>query len=175
MRKLIAVIVIGCQLFLTTGCWGMKEIQAQTYGSALGIDYKKGEFIIYFQALNFANIAKQEGAASLQQKASALIGEAKGESIEEAYSELEQNAALPLYIGHVNSFILSKDVINKKMKEFIEYVGKEPLLRYNSWLFVTNEDIKKVFDSESFYNLPNLFSFFKGQRPLQMKTISFPH
>ncbi|MFJ7927667.1 hypothetical protein [Peribacillus sp. NPDC096448] len=153
----------------------MKGIQAQTYGSALGIDYKKGEFIIYFQALNFANIAKQEGAASLQQKASALIGEAKGESIEEAYSELEQNAALPLYIGHVNSFILSKDVINKKMKEFIEYVGKEPLLRYNSWLFVTNEDIKKVFDSESFYNLPNLFSFFKGQRPLQMKTISFPH
>jgi spore germination protein KC len=163
MRKLIAVMVIGCQLLLTTGCWGMKEIQAQTYGSALGIDYKEGEFILYFQALNFADIAKQEGATALQEKTGVVIGKGKGESIEEAFTELEQNAALPLYIGHVNSFILSEDVINKKMKDFIEYVGKEPLLRYNSWLFVTNEDIKKVFNGDSFFNLPNLFTII--QRP----------
>ncbi|MEY9868591.1 spore germination protein KC [Peribacillus sp. B2I2] len=163
MRKLFAVMIIGCQLLLTTGCWGMKEIQAQTYGSALGIDYKEGEFILYFQALNFADIAKQEGATALQEKSSVVIGKGKGESIEEAYTELEQNAALPLYIGHINSFILSENVIKKKMKDFIEYVGKEPLLRYNSWLFVTNEDIKKVFDSDSFFNLPNLFTII--QRP----------
>ncbi|CAH0203649.1 MULTISPECIES: Ger(x)C family spore germination protein [Peribacillus] len=163
MRKLIAVMVIGCQLLLTTGCWGMKEIQAQTYGSALGIDYKEGEFILYFQALNFADIAKQEGANALQQKSSVVIGEGKGESIEEAYTELEQNAALPLYIGHINTFILSKSVIKNKMKDFIEYVGKEPLLRYNSWLFVTDVDIKKLFDSDSFFNLPNLFTII--QRP----------
>ncbi|MDQ7863305.1 hypothetical protein RCO48_26445 [Peribacillus frigoritolerans] len=82
----------------------MKEIQAQTYGSALGIDYEKGEFILYFQALNFADIAKQEGAAALQGKSGVVIGKGKGESIEEAFTELEQNAALPLYIGHINSF-----------------------------------------------------------------------
>jgi hypothetical protein len=142
MRKLIAIMVIGCQLLLTTGCWGMKEIQAQTYGSALGIDYK---------------------ATALQEKTGVVIGKGKGESIEEAFTELEQNAALPLYIGHINSFVLSENVINKKMKDFIEYVGKEPLLRYNSWLFVTNEDIKKVFNSDSFFNLPNLFTII--QRP----------
>lgn len=127
------------------------------------IDYKEGEFILYFQALNFADIAKQEGATALQEKTGVVIGKGKGESIEEAFTELEQNAALPLYIGHVNSFILSEDVINKKMKDFIEYVGKEPLLRYNSWLFVTNEDIKKVFNGDSFFNLPNLFTII--QRP----------
>ncbi|MDO7487940.1 hypothetical protein Q5O89_23325 [Peribacillus frigoritolerans] len=56
----------------------MKEIQAQTYGSAQGIDYKKGEFILYFQALDFTDIAKQEGAAALQEKSSVLIGKGKG-------------------------------------------------------------------------------------------------
>ncbi|MBR8645621.1 hypothetical protein KEH51_21175 [[Brevibacterium] frigoritolerans] len=70
--------VIGCQLLLTTGCWGMKEIQAQTYGSALGIDYKEGEFILYFQALNFADIAKQEGATALQEKLVLSLGKVKG-------------------------------------------------------------------------------------------------
>jgi spore germination protein KC len=163
MRKLIAVMVIGCQLLLTTGCWGMKEIQAQTYGSALWIDYKEGEFILYFQALNFADIAKQEGAAAIQHKSGVVVGKGKGESIEEAFTELEQNAALPLYIWHINSFVLSENVIKNKMKDFIEYVGKEPLLRYNSWLFVTKEDIEKVFDSDSFFNLPNLFTII--QRP----------
>lgn len=78
MRKLIAVMVIGFQLLLTTGCWGMKEIQAQTYGSALGIDYKEGEFILYFQALNFADIAKQEGPAHYKKNLLLSLGKEKG-------------------------------------------------------------------------------------------------
>ncbi|MDO7487941.1 hypothetical protein Q5O89_23330 [Peribacillus frigoritolerans] len=61
------------------------------------------------------------------------------------------------------------------MKEFIEYVGKEPLLRYNSWLFVTNEDIKKVFDSESFYNLPNLFSILQRPETVTNENYFIPH
>ncbi|GAE28529.1 spore germination protein xc. bacillus [Halalkalibacter wakoensis JCM 9140] len=103
MKKILLIIMISSQIFFLTGCWGAKEIQSQTYITALGLDYAEGEFIAYIQALNFANIAKQEGASSLQQASPILIGEAKGKTIQAALSKLEQKSALPLYYGHVES------------------------------------------------------------------------
>jgi len=157
-----------------TGCWGAKEIQNQTYVTGLGLDFSEGEFIVYTQALNFSNIAKLEGGSSLQEPSPIFIGEAKGKTIQSALSKLEQNAAFPLYYGHVSTLLLSKNIIKEKMKSVIEFMGQNPFLRYNCWLFGAEDDIKEIFLGESFFNFPSLNTVLHAPVPLSEKNFIIP-
>lgn len=174
MKKIIFIVMISSQILLLTGCWGAKEIQSQTYITALGLDYAEGEFIVYIQALNFANIAKQEGASSLQQASPILIGEAKGKTIQSALSKLEQMSALPLYYGHVESILLSENLIKEQMKSVIEFIGQNSLLRYNLWLFGTEKDIKEILTSESFFNFPSKYTIIHNPKSLTKNNLFIP-
>ncbi len=139
------------------GC-GSKEIQSQAYITGIGIDYADGEFTVYTQAQNFANIAKQDGTTSLQQPVPILVGEAKAKSIHTALNTLEQNAPLPFYYGHVNTILLSESVIKDKLNSVIEFIGQNPFLRYNIWLFGTKENVKEILLGESFFNFPSHYT-----------------
>lgn len=54
------ILMISLSLLLT-GCWDIREVQDINYISAIGVDYKDGEYIIYAQMLDFSSVAKQEG------------------------------------------------------------------------------------------------------------------
>lgn len=173
MRKKLFLII--CFLLLAlAGCDGVKEIQNQTYITALGLDYSKGEFILYTQALNFSNIAKQEGGSGLEQSAPMLIGLSKGKSIQAALSKLEQNAALPLYYGHVNTILLSKNVLDKKLPSVIDFIGQNPFLRYNCWLYGTDGDIKEILLGEGFFNFPSYLTLLHRPEPLLRENFFMP-
>ncbi|MBY0098560.1 Ger(x)C family spore germination protein [Mesobacillus maritimus] len=173
MKKTILVLTLWSVLFQLVGC-DAKEIQSQTYITGLGIDYADDEFIVYTQAQNFANIAKQEGTTSLQQSAPMLIGEAKGKSIHSALDLLEQNSALPFYYGHVNTILLSENVIKEKMNSVIDFIGQNPFLRYNIWLMGTQENIKDIFLGESFFNFPSTYTILHSPNLLTKNTIIIP-
>lgn len=174
MKKILLMIMISSQIFFLTGCWGSKEIQSQTYITALGLDYVEGDFIIYIQALNFANIAKQEGASSLQEASPILIGEGKGKNIQAALSKLEQNVAIPLYYGHVQTILLSENVIKEQMKSVIEFIGKNSFLRYNCWFFGTTQDIKSILTSDSFFNYPSIYTIIHNPDALTKNNFIIP-
>ncbi len=174
MRKLLLLIIITCQLLILTGCWGFKEIQSQTFVTSIGLDYSKGEFTLYLQALNFANVARQEGSASLVQPIPIFIAEAKGKSIQAAFSKLEQLASLPLYYGHVETILLSERVIEEKLKSIIEYLGQNHFVRYNCWLFGTKHDIKEVFLSQSFFNFSSLYTIIHNPEQLTERNFIIP-
>jgi spore germination protein KC len=173
MKKTFLVLIIWSVLFQLVGC-GAKEIQSQTYITGIGIDYADGEFIVYTQAQNFANIAKQEGTSSLQQAAPILVGEAKAKTIHSALNHLETNAALPFYYGHVNTILLSENVIKEKMKTVIEFIGQNPYLRYNIWLFGTRENIKDILLAESFFNFPSIYTILHHPDLLTRNTFLIP-
>jgi len=157
MKKAVAIVLLIFHLLMLSGCWGEKLVQAQTFVTGLGFDFKDNQYIVTFQALNFSNIAKQEGG-SLVEAPPVLIGQATGSSIQLALNKLEQEAPLPLYLGHVISIVLSKNIIEKQLKNVNAFISQKSLLRYNTWLFGTEEDIKDIFSSESFFNLPTLYT-----------------
>jgi spore germination protein KC len=174
MRKYFLLIVITCQLLILSGCWGFKEIQSQTFVTGIGLDYSEGEFVLYLQALNFANVARQEGSSSLQQSVPIFIGETKGKSIQEAFSKLEQNSSLPLYYGHIEMILLSESVIEEKMKSVIEYLGQNPFVRYNCWLFGTKHDTKEILLSDSFFNFPSLYTIIHNPDQVTERNFQIP-
>ncbi|PEC49279.1 hypothetical protein COJ46_05720 [Bacillus sp. AFS077874] len=157
MTKLLIIILMVFYLFTLTGCWGERTIIDQTLVTSFGIDYKDNQYIVTIQALNFSNIAKQESGA-LQVPAPPLIGQATGKSIQSAFTKLESKSPIPLYFGHVNSVILSKSVIEKKMKDVNSFISGRPLLRYTMWYYGTELEIKDILLSQSFFNLPFLYT-----------------
>jgi Ger(x)C family germination protein len=159
-------------MFLLAGCFGAKELESETYVTALGLDYKKGKFEMYIQGLNFGNIAKQEGAPLEQRPI--LIGKAKGESIPLAGGVLEQTTALPLNYGHIQTIILSKNIMKEKMADVVDFIGHSPLMRYNILLFGTEENLKKLMQTESFFNYPQLFSVIHRPEKLVENNYSLP-
>lgn len=173
MRKKLFLIV-SCLLLALAGCNGVKEIQNETYITALGLDYSKGEFILYTQAVNFSNISKLEGGSGLEQSTTILIGQSKGKSIQAAISKLEQDAAMPLFYGHVNTILLSKNVLEKKLPSVIEFIGHNPFLRYNCWLYGTNTDIKEILLGEGFFNFPSLYTILHRPEPLMRDNFFLP-
>ncbi|XZF76643.1 Ger(x)C family spore germination protein [Bacillus sp. AL-1R] len=157
MKKLLIILLVIFQLFILTGCWGARSIIEQTLVTSLGIDFKDNQYVVTIQALNFSNIAKQESGA-LQVPAPPLIGQAKGKSIQSAISKIESHSPMPLYYGHVNSVILSKEVIDKRLKEVNSFISGRPQLRYTIWIYGTDQDIKDILMSQSFFNLPFLYT-----------------
>ncbi|MEC1157436.1 Ger(x)C family spore germination protein [Cytobacillus horneckiae] len=174
MKRILLIIIISSQIFFLTGCWGAKELQSQTYITAIGLDYAEGEFTVYIQALNFVNIGKQEGASALQEASPIFIGEGKGKNIQSALSKLEQKVALPLYYGHIETVLLSENVIKEQMKSVIEFIGQNSLLRYNIWLFGTEQDIKEILTSESFFNFPSLYTIIHDPKSLTKNNFFIP-
>ncbi|MCM3115399.1 Ger(x)C family spore germination protein [Neobacillus sp. MER 74] len=156
MRNLISFIILTCLMFLLTGCFGAKQIEGETYVTALGMDYKEGEFKLYIQGLNFGNIAKGEGSSLEEQPI--LIGEAKGESLAAALGVLEQLSALPLNYGHVTTIILSDSILKEKMEAVMDLISRSPLMRYNIVLYGTGENLKSLMETQSFFNYPQLFT-----------------
>ncbi|MEH7451541.1 Ger(x)C family spore germination protein [Gottfriedia acidiceleris] len=157
MKKLLIIILVIFQLLILTGCWGTRTIIDQTLVTSFGIDFKDNQYVVTIQALNFSNIAKQETGA-LQVPAPPLIGQAKGKSIQSAFTKLESHSPIPLYYGHVNSVILSKEVIDKKLKDVNSFISGRPQLRYTMWIYGTDQDIKDILMSQSFFNLPFLYT-----------------
>lgn len=145
------------QLLILTGCWGDRTIIDQTLITGFGIDFKDNQYIVTVQALNFTNIAKQESGAP-QVAAPPLIGQATGKTILAAFTKIEERSPIPLYYGHVSAVVLSKSIIKSKMKEISSFISGRPLLRYTLWIYGTDRDIKDIFMSQSFFNLPFLYT-----------------
>ncbi|WP_282172235.1 Ger(x)C family spore germination protein [Cytobacillus firmus] len=174
MKKILLMIMIIGLVSGLTGCWGKKEIQSQIYITGIGIDFAEDEFTVYLQAMNFASIAKQEGASSLQESVPNFIGEAKGKTIQSAISKFEQKAAYPLYFGHVETILLSENTIKEQVKSVVEYIGQDHFLRYNSNFFGTNQPIKEIFTSDSFFNYPSLYTILHNPDPLTESNFIIP-
>jgi spore germination protein KC len=174
MKKILLMIMIIGLLLGLTGCWGKKEIQSQVYVTGIGIDFAEDEFTVYIQAMNFANIAKQEGASSLQESVPNIIGEAKGKTIQSAISKFEKKAAYPLYFGHVETFVLSENTIKEQVKAVVEFIGQDHFLRYNSNFFGTNQSIKDLFNSDSFFNYPSLYTILHSPEEVTKNNFIIP-
>ncbi|WP_034751464.1 Ger(x)C family spore germination C-terminal domain-containing protein [Halalkalibacter wakoensis] len=60
------------------------------------------------------------------------------------------------------------------MKSVIEFIGQNSLLRYNIWLFGTEQDIKQILTSESFFNFPSLYTIIHNPKTLTENNFFIP-
>ncbi|KAB2335666.1 Ger(x)C family spore germination protein [Bacillus mesophilum] len=147
-----------CCLFLTS-CSGLKNIQDLTYIVAIGLDYDevKQEYKAYIQSINFANVAKQEGAKSIEPIPS-FIATATGETLNLAVSKLYKKSKPPLFFGHTLSLVLSENLVKNKFDEVITEIGRNRSLRPTLRLLVAKENIEEILNTKALFNYPSVYS-----------------
>ncbi|MEK3806694.1 Ger(x)C family spore germination protein [Bacillus sp. FSL H8-0547] len=153
-----ALFILSCFLFLT-GCSGVKNIQDLTYIVAIGMDYDEAEeeYVVYLQGLNFANVAKQEGAKSVD-PVPIFIATGRGETLNMAVSKLYGKSEPPLYFGHVSTLVLTNRLIQSKAGEILEEIGRNRSLRPTMRVFTTEEKIEDVFNLPALFNYPAVYT-----------------
>lgn len=157
MRKCVILIFAGF-LFLS-GCSGLKNIQDLNYIVAIGMDYDEDrkEYKVYLQGLNFANVAKQEGAKPAEPIPSFTASET-GETLNLAVSKLYKKSEPPLYFGHVNTLIVSKRILKEHFKDVLEQIGRNRSIRHTLRVMSTEENIEDIFNINALYNYPPLYT-----------------
>ncbi|MCA1059003.1 Ger(x)C family spore germination protein [Rossellomorea aquimaris] len=159
MNKKMSKITIILFVMVLTGCTGSKNIQDLTYIVSIGLDYdeEKDEYTAYVQGLNFANVAKQEGARPTE-PIPTYIGSAKGKTLNMAVSKLYKLSRPPLFFGHTETLVLSRNLIQYKFKEVLEDVGRNRSLRPSLELFTTDMNMEEVFSVKGLFDYPPVYT-----------------
>ncbi|GAB0168224.1 Ger(x)C family spore germination protein [Lysinibacillus sp. CTST325] len=143
MKKKMTLIVSLAAVLLLSGCWDVTEPQRMYYIDGIGIDYKDGQYEIYMQIINFANVAKSEGPTP--QAAPSEIGYAKGKTMEEAFFQLYRSIDQKVFWGHMTFILFSEDALkNKNSIPVIDSFLRHRATRYQILSFVTKDPIKDV-------------------------------
>jgi len=65
-------------------------------------------------------------------------------------------------------------VLEKELPSVIEFIGQNPFLRYNCWLYGTNADIKEILLGEGFFNYPSFYTLLHRPEPLVRENFFIP-
>ncbi|MDM5248120.1 MULTISPECIES: Ger(x)C family spore germination protein [unclassified Lysinibacillus] len=143
MKKKIVLIVSLTAVLLLSGCWDVTEPQRMYYVDGIGVDFKDGQYEIYMQIINFANVAKSE--APSPQTAQAEIGFAKGKTMEEAFFKLYRSIDQKIFWGHMNYLIFSEDALkNENAISTVDSFIRHRETRYQILTYCTQDPIKDI-------------------------------
>lgn len=144
MRKLLIVLVfIG--LFLETGCWDRAELNETTFVTGLAIDKGKNhKYLLTIEQLNAPALDPQTGT---NQTASIIFSQ-EGDSIAELAHKMNTSSTRKLIYSHMRTVVISKEIAEEGMLEFIEYMDSNREIRNDfNFLIVDNAqalDVLKI-------------------------------
>lgn len=153
-KSLIAKLLLAAAMLAALpACWDYREIHKLNYVTTLGVDYQKGQFVIYLQSLDFTSIAKQEGGRS-GEAPPALIGTSRGETIGQALFELYRSEQIRVYWGHLSGMVFSKSALQQiGLIDLTDLFNRYREIRYNIWLYGTEEPIDKLLTTQNLFKL----------------------
>lgn len=134
---------------LLSGCWDEVNLQNMSYITALGIDYKEGQFTIYAQMLTFSAIAKTESPQT--KTAPVWIGKSQGDSVQMAYFNLSRASYTALSLEQLKTIVVHERALNH-LGDVLDGLNRQRAARYTTVLFGTNMPLEKLFTTDYFLN-----------------------
>ncbi|MEK5396074.1 Ger(x)C family spore germination protein [Paenibacillus sp. FSL K6-2859] len=151
------ILMISLSLLLT-GCWDIREVQDINYISAIGVDYKDGEYIIYAQMLDFSSVAKQEGGGA-SQEIPVWVGKGRGKNLADALLDIYKTNQQYLSWGQVTALVLTESVLEpERMEQVFDITNRSEEIRYTKWVYGTHGELKDLFTTTPFFKLSPLHS-----------------
>jgi spore germination protein KC len=149
LRKSIIIILIFC-LFSLTSCENdIGEIENQNFATAIGVDYRDGEYFVYIQMLGLSAVAKSEGG----QKAPAevYVSETKGKTFIDGFFKAYQTSQERFLWANVTAIVLSENVLKKGLGSVFDGLTRYYEFRPTPWVFGTKEPIEEILSTTGFF------------------------
>ncbi|MHA6482569.1 Ger(x)C family spore germination protein [Paenibacillus sp. strain BS8-2] len=156
-QRWLNVIVVVLLLLTTSGCTSMPDIQGNAYATAIGIDYKDGEWVVYAQIINFNTIAHTD-QVEIGKEQPVWIGSGRGETLTSALTEVGATSQLLMFWGHLKAVVMSKEALKKDVKEIYSAINRYREIRYTVYVYGTDKDLREVLKQKSLFNMSPLFT-----------------
>lgn len=122
MKKIKYIILL---LPLLSGCYNYRELNELGITTAVSIDYKDNNFILIAEVVN--PIKQQDVSASNNSPFVNFTSVAP--SIQEAFRNTVLESPRQLYLSQLEIILVSEEIINNHLEEFLEFFSREPETR----------------------------------------------
>ncbi len=139
---ILAVVAMG-------GCWDSRDIDALDICTAVVVDLKDGEYAFYCEVVNIAAKKAEEGGG---QQLKTMVVPGAGESFAHARHDLDKTLNKPLYLGAVQSLIMTEEMADNGIEEYAYRVREFHEYRKTMDMIITPdnpEDILNVIPENS--------------------------
>lgn len=153
MRKLmmaISSILILC-LFFLTGCENdIGEIENQNFATAIGVDYRDGEYYVYIQLLGLSSVAKNESGEKAP--AEVYVSKTKGKTFIDGFFKAYHTSQERFLWANVTAIVLSENVLKKGLGSVFDGLTRYYEFRPTPWIFGTKGSIEEILTMTGFFN-----------------------
>ncbi|WP_214625957.1 Ger(x)C family spore germination protein [Paenibacillus agaridevorans] len=172
-RSALAASVL-IMLLVTGACTAMPDIQSQAYATAIGIDYKNGEWIAYAQVINFSTVAHSD-QVDLGPGKPVWIGSGKGDTVASALIRVGETSQLRMFWGHVKVVVISEEALKKGVQDIYSAINRYREVRYTVYVYGTNQNIRDVLMQKSIINMAPLYTMmFTGTQSASKQAFILP-
>jgi len=174
LRKALVIIMFFSIMTFTAGCWDAEEINRRGVADAVFFDAGNANPIKIGVSVPIpgTQIPPVQGTSQQFEKRHFIVlGE--GESVLEAWTEVQSNVASDIFFGQIRSIVLSEDVARGDINDLLEFIGRFPLIPPSTNVLVTKGDPEKLLElkNEGNYIPGNYIDFYfqvPGKRTLAL-------
>lgn len=132
MKKIKYLIIL---LPLLTGC-NYRELNKLGITTAVSIDYQNNNYNIIAEVVN---PIKQQDASSAN-NSPFITFKNSAPSLQEAFRNIVLESPRQLYTAHLEIIVLSEEIVNNHLKEFLEYFTRDPETRTEIKIIIAKTD-----------------------------------
>ena len=151
-RKVKILLILFWVLFLT-GCWDVQEIKNRGIANAVFFDIENPHKLKMGVVLNIPGTQAPTNVGTYQQfnKRNFVLTGA-GDSIVDAWTEVQANSFRDIFFGQMRAVILSERLARENINDYLDFIGRIPLVPPNTIVLVAKDDPEKLLDLK---NQPN--------------------
>jgi spore germination protein KC len=148
-KIMIMLLLIVIPALLLAGCWDRKELNDLAIITAAGIDKKTDSTIemtvvVYIPKKAAGGGGETGGGGGGEGQV--LVRSAKGATLAEATSALQQEFPRHLFWGHNEVFVMHEDFVRQEdIRPTIDFILRHPQTRERSHIFVSKQKVAKLF------------------------------
>ena len=182
MRRTLHIILMIFLILLLTGCWDRYELEDRANILGIAIDlaqekelsdepevtHRKGHFPIKKRETLYKVTAQiavpgkiklgPEGGGGQGSEKTAWVLETFGHTMKDAMSNLQQQLAEKLYLGHLQIVVVSDEIAKRGLSEINDFLRRDYEVRRTAWMIVNEKDASKVMKSATpIETVPSLY------------------
>ena len=137
MKKIIISIII---IFIITGCYNYNELNNYSIATGMAIDLTDDNN--YLVSFLISNGKKTESSNNNSEYQSVLYS-GEGKTIYEAIKNIDLISSKQLYIGHLNTIIISEDVAKLGLYDSLEFLIEDSQSKKNFYVVLAKDNKAK--------------------------------
>lgn len=150
----ILSILLLCLSMLTACDNDIAEIENQNFATAIGVDYRDGEYFVYIQLLGLSSVAKNEGGEKADPET--YVSETSGKTFIDAFFKAYYTAQERFLWAHVTSIVLSESTLEKGLGSVFDGLTRYYEFRPTPWIFGTKDSITDILSATGFFKQNSL-------------------